>query len=80
MRDKKIESGLTKELLSLGKLVDLAKNKPDQEERAVKLFPNSVEQELENLLCRRLTDEVLSIHIVQQTGTKNVGIGSLRSA
>ena len=69
-----------KELLSLGKVVDLKKNKTDKGKRSQIYSLILLGRKLKNLLCRRLKTEELSIRRVQQTGTKNVGIGSLKSA
>ena len=57
-----------KELLSLGREVDLEKNKTDKSSQINSLI--LLDRKLENLLCRRLT-EVLSIQIVHQTPNKN---------
>ena len=52
MSDRKKESSLTKELLSLGIVVDLEKNKTDEKERAViYLFLNCVGQEALKIFC-----------------------------
>ena len=62
-----------KELLSLGKVVDLEKNKTDQKEKSSQIYSLILlDRKLESLLWRRLKDEVLSTHIVQQSGTKKL--------